>query len=57
MIAMGAVALAAIAAPTVYIFLRFGVLAFQLEAIINLPLLICAGTMGVAIYNRFMRRI
>lgn len=57
MIAIGAVALAAVAAPTVYIFLRFGVLAFQLEAIINLPLLICAGTMGVAIYNRFMRRI
>ncbi|QPC83579.1 hypothetical protein G4Y79_04125 [Phototrophicus methaneseepsis] len=56
-VAIIAVALAAILTPTVYIFLRFGVLTFNVEAIINIPLILCAGTMGAAIYNRFMRRI
>lgn len=55
-VASGAVALAALLAPTVYYFLRGFGLIFDLN-LLSITAIVCAAGIGMALYNSFMRRI
>lgn len=54
---IGAVIIGALPAPSLVILLRGGPLIIDPELWVSIPLWLCAGVIGAAVYNSFMRRI